>query len=74
MEENKQPIPKDLEAQLAARLINGIVSAAVIAFGVITVGVAALPAVLARVYGWPWLIAYPCVFAACVLWARCKKR
>lgn len=74
MEENKQTIPKDLEAQLAARLINGIVTGAVIAFGVITIGTAVVPAILARVYGWPWLIAYPAVFSVCVLWARCKKR
>ena len=40
--------------------------------GFLTAGTAAIPAVLAYLYGWPCLMAYPVALAALVVWAKRK--
>lgn len=72
--DEKQTIYGNLEERIASRVIKGIVTTVLVAFAVITLGAAALPAILAHLFGWQWWIAYPCAFAVCVLWARVKKR
>lgn len=37
------------------------------------VGTAMVPAVLAVVYGWPWLLAYPAALGVLVTWASRGK-
>lgn len=71
---DKKNIYGNLEERIASRVINGIVTTVMVAFAVVALGAAALPAILAHHFGWQWWIAYPCAFAACVLWARFKKR
>lgn len=70
MEEKKM---NDFNERIAERMICGIATAAVIAFAVIVVGTAALPAVLAFLFSWRWMLAYPCILAVCALLAGRKK-
>lgn len=37
------------------------------------VGTAIIPAVMAVVYGWPWLLVYPAALGALVTWALRSK-
>lgn len=62
----------DLQARVEERLLLGLAAAVVVAFAVIVIGCAALPAVLARLFGWQWLLIYPGVFAACIFGAGRK--
>lgn len=62
----------DLQARVEERLLLGLAAAVVAAFAVIVIGCAALPAVLARLFGWQWLLIYPGVFAACIFGAGRK--
>lgn len=65
----------DLQARVEECLLLGLaaaVVAVVAAFAVIVIGCAALPAVLARLFGWQWLLIYPGVFAACIFGAGRK--
>lgn len=71
MEEKK--MNADFNERIAERMIAGIATAAIVAFGLIAVGTAALPAVLAYLYGWQWMLAYPCCLALCSLLAGRKK-
>ena len=60
--------------RIAEKLISGIVGAIIIAAGIVAIGTAVLPAVLTYLYGWQWMLAYPCLLAACSLLAGLKKR
>lgn len=70
MEEQKM---NDFNERIAERMISGIAGAIIAAFVIVAVGTAALPAVLAHLYGWQWMIAYPCTLAVCSLLASRKK-
>ena len=39
-------------------------------FAVLAVGTASIPAVLACVFGWTWLLLYPATLAVMVVWAK----
>ena len=71
MEEKKM---NDFNERSAERMISGIATAAIVAFGIIAAGTAALPVVLAYLYGWQWMLAYPCCLAVCSLLAGRKKK
>lgn len=71
MEEKKMT---DFTERIAERMITGIATAAIVAFGLIAVGTTALPAVLAHhFHDWRWMLAYPCILAVCGLMASRKK-
>lgn len=70
MEEKKMT---DFNERIAERMISGIAGAIIAAFVIVAVGTAALPAVLAYLFGWQWMLAYPCCFAMCALLAARKK-
>ena len=70
MEEQKM---NDFNERIAERMISGIAAAIILAVGIVAVGTAALPAVLAYLYGWQWMLAYPCILAVCGLMASRKK-
>ena len=63
----------DLQARVEERLLLGLAAAVAVAFAVIVIGCAVLPAILARLFGWQWLLIYPGVFAACIFGAGRKK-
>ena len=52
---------------------RAIVLILAIAVAVLALGTVALPAVLARVYGWRWLLAYPVGLALLIAWAAHHK-
>lgn len=71
MEEKKM---NDFETRIAERMISGIAGAIIVASGVVAVGTAALPVVLAHhFHDWRWMLAYPCILAVCGLMASRKK-
>lgn len=67
MEEKKMT---DFNERVAERMITSIATAAIVAFGLIAVGTAVLPAVLAYLYGWQWMLAYPCCLVCSLLAGR----
>lgn len=71
MDEMKHNV--EFQERVAERMISGIATVIVITFAVVAVGTAAIPAILAHLFDWRWIAAYPCIFAVCSLWARRKK-
>lgn len=67
MEEKK--MNADFTERIAERMISGIAGAIIIGAGIVAIGTAALPAVLAYLYGWQWMLSYPCLLAVCSLLA-----
>ena len=45
-----------------------------IAFAVVTIGTALIPALLAYILCWKWVFAYPVLFVAALLAASCSKK
>ena len=45
-----------------------------IAFAVVTIGTALIPALLAYILCWKWVFAYPVLFVAALLAASCSKQ
>ena len=45
----------------------------IIVFGITALGTALLPAIIAYIYGWEWLLLYPAVLATLMIWARLSK-
>ena len=45
----------------------------IIVFGITALGTALLPAIIAFIYGWEWLLLYPAVLATLMIWARLSK-
>lgn len=48
-----------LEEKDVKRLTNAVITVFIVVLALVGVGAAALPAVLAYLFGWYWLIAYP---------------
>lgn len=64
----------EFQARFEERLLMGMAAVIVAAVAIIVIGCAALPAVVAYLFGWQWLLIYPSVFATCVFVAGRKKR
>ena len=63
----------DFQGRFEERLLMGLAVAIVVAVAIIVVGCAAIPAVLATLYGWSWLLAYPGIIAAGIFAAGRKR-
>ncbi|MCI7636423.1 MAG: hypothetical protein MSS53_02165 [Oscillibacter sp.] len=63
-----------LTEKFVERFASAIVTVFIIAFYIVAIGAAALPAVMAYVLGWKWLAVYPVLLIAFSTWARGKKR
>ena len=63
----------DFQGRIEERLLLGLAAAIVVAVAIIVIGCAAIPAVLATLYGWPWLLFYPGIVAAGIFAAGRKK-
>lgn len=61
------------QGRFEERLLLGLAAAIVVAVAIIVIGCAAIPAVLATLYGWPWLLFYPGIVAAGIFAAGRKK-
>lgn len=45
----------------------------IIVFGITALGTALLPAIIAWIYGWEWLLLYPAILATLMIYARLSK-
>ncbi len=63
----------EIQARFEERLLMGLATAIVAAFAVVVLGCAAIPAVVAYLFGWQWLMIYPGIFAACIFGVGCRK-
>lgn len=61
------------QQELEYSLISGFAHALIIAFAVVCIVCAMIPFVLAVIYSWAWLIAYPVIITILVLIAPKKK-
>lgn len=60
--------------ELAEILSRGCAKAFVIAFAIICIGCALIPGVVAFLFGWAWLFAYPVLFVLLVIALPKKKK
>ena len=63
----------DFQGRFEERLLMGLAVAIVVAVAIIVVGCAAIPAVLAALYSWHWLLVYPSIVVAGIFAAGRKK-
>lgn len=63
----------DFQGRFEERLLMALAVAIVAAVAIIVIGCAAIPAVLATLYSWHWLLIYPGIVAVCIFAAGRKK-
>lgn len=64
----------NMENEIIRRVAGAVATTFIIAFVIMAIGTAVLPALLARLFGWPWLLAYPGMLVVFTIWARSKRQ
>lgn len=59
------------DKEIGAKLENAAVKILIYAFGIVVLGTAAIPAIVAYLYTWKWLLCYPvCVISFLIYASR----